>query len=245
MPDSYVFKNVVTLVDGFDFSTKFNQAAMAIEVANLNKTVFGDDTVVGKSGLISFGLDYGGFFETDDDDAENIDKEFFNGQGTNRIISLIPEGNTVDNDAYILEAVQTAYSHGGTVGDLLAFTFGAASRSKPTKATLKIPLTSRAASFTGTKTQVGALSATQEMVAIVHCTAFDGATVDVDIRSDADASAGGETVRGSFTQLTDVGSQRIVIAGAITDEYWDVDVTFSGTSFSLAVLIGIQTIHIS
>lgn len=241
---TYLFKDLITLVDEFDLSTKFNQAAMVLDAANLEATVFGNNTVIGKGGLLAVGLDYAGFFDADAVPADSVDKQFFDHNGLNRLVTVVPEGNTVDNETFSMEVMQTNYNHGASVGELLGFNFGAAGRSKPTLGTLKLPLTSRSASGASTKTQVGALAVTEQMVAYVHCTAFDGATLDIDVRSDADASAGGENVEGSFTQLTDIGSQRIVITGAVTNEYWDIDYTFSGTSFSIAVTIGIETIHL-
>lgn len=101
------------------------------------------------------------------------------------------------------------------------------------------------ASAAGTGAQLGALSATQEMHAALHVFNADGTspTLDADIESDDNSGFSSAVVRGSFAQKTDIGSEYLTIAGAITDDWWRINFTLGGTSpsFGFAVSLGIKS----
>jgi hypothetical protein len=87
-------------------------------------------------------------------------------------------------------------------------------------------------SGTSSKIQLGAIAAGRQLVGQVHVTEFDGTSLDIAVQSDADSSAGSETTRVSFTQLTGLGSERIVYTTAQAQTWWRLSWTFVGTSFA-------------
>ena len=95
------------------------------------------------------------------------------------------------------------------------------------------------------KLELGALSATQTLYVFLHVFSATG-TPDwaIDVRSDADAIAGGENIRGSFADIVVTGpaTQVIEIEGAVTDEFWEVNITkTTGDAIVLGVSAAIVT----
>jgi hypothetical protein len=104
--------------------------------------------------------------------------------------------------------------------------------------------TAAATSSASTKFQLGAVTAAQYLYGALHVYSASGTnpTLDVTLQSDADASAGSETVRLTFAQKTAAGYEwASPIVGAITDTYWRASWTVAGTNplFAFAVVFGI------
>ena len=104
--------------------------------------------------------------------------------------------------------------------------------------------TAAATSSASTKFQLGAVTAAQYLYGALHVYSASGTnpTLDVTLQSDADASAGSETVRLTFAQKTAAGYEwASPIVGAIADTYWRASWTVAGTnpSFAFAVVFGI------
>ena len=103
---------------------------------------------------------------------------------------------------------------------------------------------SESSSASESAVELGAVSATQKLVATLHVTAVTGTspTLDVTIESDAsDSFAGGETTQITFTTVSAVGSQTIEINGAVTDTWFREEHTIGGTTpgFDYVVTLGI------
>lgn len=103
----------------------------------------------------------------------------------------------------------------------------------------------RTSSSTGTAYQLGAVVAGKSMYAALHVTAASGTTpsLTVKVQSDDNGSFTSATDRITFTAETDATThyQWGSVAGAVTDDYWRISYTISGTnpSFSFAVTAGI------
>ena len=67
-------------------------------------------------------------------------------------------------------------------------------------------------------------------------------TVTFKLQSDDNASFTSPTDRITFTDITAIGSDFQSVAGAITDDYWRLNYTISGTnpSFGIHATIGIE-----
>lgn len=90
----------------------------------------------------------------------------------------------------------------------------------------------------GTAYAVGAVGATQYVYACLHVLAISG-TLDVIVQSDT-VGFPSATNRITFAQASAVGAQYATrVAGAITDTYWRVSYTRSGTA-TFVVVVGIQ-----
>jgi len=103
----------------------------------------------------------------------------------------------------------------------------------------------RTSSSTGTAQQLGAVVAGKSMYAALHVLTSTGTTPSLTVKVQSDDNSGftSATDRITFTAETDATThyQWGSVAGAITDDYWRVSYTISGTdpSFSFAVTAGI------
>lgn len=103
----------------------------------------------------------------------------------------------------------------------------------------------RTSSGTGTGRQIGAVVAGKSLYAALHVLTSTGTTpsLTVKVQSDDNGSFTTATDRITFTAETDATAhyQWGSVAGAITDDYWRITYTISGTnpSFSFAVTAGI------
>ena len=103
---------------------------------------------------------------------------------------------------------------------------------------------SRSSSSTGTGRQLGAVVAGKSMYAALHVLSVSGTstpTLTVIVQSDDNAGFTTPTTRISFTAATAVGAQWGSVAGALTDDYWRISYTISGTNpvFAFAVSAGV------
>lgn len=240
-----VLTNSKLYVAQFDFSGQFNSLGLNYDAEALDETVFGNDTRSNRAGLKTFSYDHRGFFDPNTG-VDGIDEEMHGNVGLeNVVMTIAPETGADGERAYSGEIVQTQYSPGGAVGELLQFSVTGAATDTPIPATIMHDaLSAESATGNGTKRQLGDIDAGQKIYAAVHLTAATALTsLDIDIESDADASAGGETVRGSFTQLTGLGSEYILVhdgdASTISDTWWRVAWTLVGTDATFIVTIGI------
>ena len=100
------------------------------------------------------------------------------------------------------------------------------------------------ASGNTTGRQLGAVSATQSVYASIHVWSVAGTstpTLTAKIQSDDNSSFTSATDRITMSSATAITSEYKSQAGAITDDYWRVNWTVSGTSpiFKAIVSIGI------
>jgi hypothetical protein len=100
-----------------------------------------------------------------------------------------------------------------------------------------------AATGSSTGAQLGAVSATQRVWAVVHFLTAGGTTPSITVKVQSDNNSGftSPTDRITFTAATTKGGQFGSAVGAITDDYWRATWTVSGTnpSFQTRIIIGI------
>ena len=237
--------DVELFLDEYRISCAMSQAELGIDVDVQDATTFCHDTRTGKAGLITQTLSMRGFWDGAEINAgtnDSIDELFYSSVAReDALVTVCPEGSAVGDIAFAGLWEFATYVPGAEVGALLPFDVSAGARSKLTRVTSMIDgTTQRTGTVTAGKQQLGAVAAGNRLVAVLHVYEFDGTSLDVVVRSDANATAGGETSRGTFAQLTGVGSGRLVVAAPITDAYWDATLTFVGTSFTAALFLGIE-----
>lgn len=101
----------------------------------------------------------------------------------------------------------------------------------------------RTTSGTGSSFQLGAVAAGQKVYGACHVFTAGGTspTLDVIARSDSASGMPSPTTRLTFPQFTASGDSWQELAGAIADDWWDIDWTIGGASpsFLFAVCLGI------
>lgn len=88
------------------------------------------------------------------------------------------------------------------------------------RGTVALAAASVSATTTGTGVQLGALSATQKLVAVLHVTALNGGSWVLTIESDNDVGFATPTTRATFSAITSIGTLVVETNGAITDDWF-------------------------
>jgi hypothetical protein len=96
------------------------------------------------------------------------------------------------------------------------------------RGTVVLPSASVSATTTGSAFQLGAVSATQKIVAVLHITAINGGSWVLTIESDNGAGFGTPTTRATFSAATTITTLVVETNGAITDDYWRAVLTKTG-----------------
>lgn len=228
-----IYDDAKIWVDGYDFSSQMTATAINHDAEALDDTAFGDATRSNTGGMKGVALSHEGNWDSTPDSI------FFQNIGISDVpISVSPDVGADGDLAYTLLSQYSAYSPGGSVGEILKFSFNGVATGDLIRGTI-MHNAARTGAGDGTARQLGAVSATQKVYAVMHVISASG-TLDVIIQSDDGVGMATPTSQITFTQATAIGSEwPTPVAGAITDDYWRVNYTVSG-SFEFIVIIGIQ-----
>lgn len=141
---------------------------------------------------------------------------------------------------YLTQAVRSQYSMLGSVGDVIPWGGEWAGSWPLARGVCAHPSgVPRTATGNGNGFQAGALLQGQAMYATLHVLSVAGTaapTITVAVKSSADAAFTAPTTRATFTAATAKGGQAIKIPGPITDTWWKVTWTITGTTPSFLFL---------
>ncbi|MFI6274313.1 hypothetical protein [Streptomyces sp. NPDC050988] len=161
--------------------------------------------------------------------------------------SIGPVDSAVGDLAYFTNALRSDYSLFDAVGEIAPWTGTAKSAWPLVRGQFAHPPgTARTASGTGTSMNLGAVPAGKRLYAAVHVLSVAGAdtpTITARVQSDNDPGFGSPTTRLTFAAATAAGGLILRTDGsAITDDWWQVAWTISGTgpSFMFVSALGIQ-----
>lgn len=243
-----VLTNVRAFAGAVDLTGVSNRAEMTPSVDAVDVTNFGGagwKEVLG--GLAETEIAVAGFFESGAVAAAGTfeDPELFAQLGAVGPWSLMPAGAADQALAYLTNALEASLKPiQGSVGDAAAFEAMAKGSTKLARGVVGHPPgTARTASGAGTANQIGALSASQALYVNLHVLSISGTstpTITVKIESDNAVGFPSAVIVGTFTAATAIGGQHMRIAGPITDDYFRVTWTITGTnpSFLFAVTMG-------
>ena len=223
----------------YDLSGDMNAIGAEIGAEVQDDTNYGDTSRVRLGGLKFFRFSHAGRVDMVDD---GIDEQLFSRIGVANVPMTISHDGGDDGEiAHFARVVTGQYNPSGAVGEVLKFAVsGEGDGDEAVRGTIMIA-GQKSASAQGTARQLGAVSAAQSVYSALHCTQFNGTSLDVLVRSDDGVGMASPTTRITFTQLTAIGSQWATpVAGAITDDYWQIDFTFVGTNATFLVPVGIQ-----
>ncbi len=239
-----ILKNVQLFAGGVNLTSFNNKLELAAEVEEKECTTFGSydsgtDTVWREyiGGLAKAKLSASGPNAYADD---SVDETTFAALGGFGAISACPSGTTVGNIAWLTYALQGNYKSLGQVGDIAPWEANWSSSAPLVRGVSLHPATTaRTSSGSGTGVQIGAVSSSQKMWAALHVLSVAGTsspTITVKLQSDDNGSFTSATDRITFSAATAVGGQWSSVAGAITDDYWRIVWTISGTDPSFLLL---------
>jgi len=225
-----IYQNAKLYMGGYDFSGQMNSLALSYSAQALDGTTFGADTKKNVGGVKEVTFNHNGLWES------ALDAQVFADIGAARIPSLIaPQTGAEGEVCYLLNAMKAAYNPGAGYGELFKFTVSG-DGDKLVRGTIMLN-GAKTSSGSGTAYQVGSASATVTLYSALHVLAASG-TLDVTVNSDDNSGFTSGVQRIAFAQATAIGSEWASLAGPITDDWWRIEYTVSG-SFTFVVGVGI------
>lgn len=241
----FVLSNVRLFAGGADLTTLNNQIALNAEAESKETTAFvasGDVWHEEISGIKSVSLNASGQWEAGD--ASKVDDDAFGNFGTVGAVSVCPATAADAALAWLTQYNRRQYQLLGAVGDVAPWSWQANGAWPLVRGQVLHAPTARTSTGTGTAVQLGAVSATQRLYVALHVFSVSGTsspTLTVAIQSDNAGGFGSPATVTTLTAATAISSQITRVAGPITDDYFRVSYTITGTnpSFLFAVTAGI------
>lgn len=238
----FVFNDGKVFSGGYDLSDHITSVNLEITAEELDATTINSGGFREKlGGIKDTSLQMDGFYEAG---ANKPDALLGASIGNELIVTTVPDAG-VGNTAYFMKSRLFSYQMFGSVGEIAPFSISK-SQSDDEVVQGKIELDGAlTASGNSTGVQLGAVGATERVYVAIHCTAVSGTstpTVTFKLQSDDNSSFTSPTDRITFTGITAIGADYQSAAGAITDTYYRLNYTISGTnpSFSIHATIGIE-----
>ncbi|GIH98093.1 hypothetical protein [Planobispora takensis] len=156
--------------------------------------------------------------------------------------TFCPEGADVNDLAWFTSALRTSYTLGDAVGEVAPWDASATGSAPLLRGRVAHPPgTARTASGSGTAVQLGGLSSAQRLYAALHVLSVAGTgspSITVRVESDDSAGFASPTTRATSSAATASAGrgQFVSVAGPVTDSWWRVAWTVSGTSPSFLFL---------
>jgi hypothetical protein len=234
-----VLLNAGIYVGGARVSYAFNAAKVDGDAAMIDQTGFGSGQRVFQKGIFSGMFSASGFYDAAV--ASALDDEWRSGNGD---VFTMLENDNPGKVAFLMNQFTSRLSRGGTIAGQSTMTMEGASAVSPAVVRGKCSMRNDAlvASGNGTPVQLGAVLANQSIYANLHVFSVSvGGTPSITAKIQSDNAIGfpSPTDIGSFAPATVVGAQRLVIPGAITDDWFRAVVTVnSAGTFGVMVSIG-------
>lgn len=237
--------NQQACLGGYKITNALNQLAIDVGADAVDVTTFGSAGAREfTGGLKTLGFSMAGYYNA----VTGLDAALqTNLRVSDTPITFCSQAGTAGEVAYIFKALQATYTRGGNIGDAFTFSLSGnnSSSSGAVRGTLMLNSTTVTATANGTARQLGAVIAGKKIYGALHVFAVAGTsspTLTVRVESDDNSGFTSATTRLTFTSKTAVGSDWQELAGAITDDWWRVVVTVSGTNpvFGAMVSLGIK-----
>lgn len=242
---AFVLTNVRLFAGGADFTSRSNKMELAAEVEDKDSTNFGSGGWKEHLGGLKGGA-LGGEGQWEAGDLSKVDDDRWASMGAVTAYTVCPHAADVGNLAWTLKALESKYQLGGQVGDIAPWTMAVAGvwplgRGKVAHP----PGTARTATGTGTAVQLAAASSDQYLYATLHVLSVSGTgspTLTVAVESDNAEGFPSTTNRITFTAATAVGGEIKRLVGPITDDWYRVTWTISGSSpsFLFVAAVAVQ-----
>lgn len=241
---TFVWKDATIWAGAYDITADVTSVDADDSFDEVDMTTFGSGGNRERaSGLCDVKLDVATFM---DFDLSEPALHAINGSAGN-IFTVTPQGASVIQTAYFGRGLAGKLKRSAKVGDaaMLNGSFSASNSEGLIRGACVLPKTTTSGTGTtnGTAYQLGAVSATQTIYGALHVFAASGTTpsITVKVQSDTVGFASPTDVL-TFTAATGPTSEWKSAAGAITDDYWRVTYTISGTTpvFGIALALGIQ-----
>lgn len=237
-----ILQNLKLLVGEYPLHAEFRSNNVTFTNETQDDTRWDDDTRIMVAGLEAVSMDGEGFWSAGGSGPDDIFSANLS-VAAKPVTFALPTGAEGDR-AYFWESLQTEYTAlQGAVGDAHVFSIASVGSGHIVpNGRVEHALGAETSSGSSTGSQLGAATASQAIFGVLHVTAFNGTSLDINIESDDNSGFTSATTQASFTQATNVTSEFITpVQGAVADDYWRIDWTFVGTSVTFLCAIGIRS----
>lgn len=174
-----------------------------------------------------------------------VDEALFTNLGVADVpLSVAVKDGVAGDNAYLFRAAIGTYEMGAALGEVSPFRAAAEGSAGEVLARgLVLHNATQTATGVGTAFNLGSVASGQTLYAALHVLTVSGTTPSLTARLESDDASGflSPTTRLTFAAKTAAGSEWKTLAGPITDAWWRVGFTISGTapSFKFIVTAGI------
>lgn len=237
----FVFKNGFFLIDGKDISSQVESMTCQKNVEMQPRDAINSGTRNRVPSLLDWTGSINWFWAnealtTDSAADELLDQTLFNLIGsTETLVAMGNQANTTGNAVYFTKAISGTYTHGGSVGDIFKGSVDFMGEGEPLlRGVIALSGAFSSSEVAGdgySQSNLGAVTSTQKVYAMLQILGSSGGTLDAAVVSSTDdGDFSGGTTRLSFTQVTSTNSpsaEFVSTAGAITDTAWRVELVIS------------------
>lgn len=233
-----LLNNAGLYVGEYDLSAVLNEIALETDADVLDVTTFGASFRDYAIGLKGARFSAAGFY-----DPENADAPLYDKWGDADQIVTIVADNAAGGMAYLMRGCVPSYRVGGSIGQAGVVNLtGQTTQAPIVQGRTLHRATAAGATATGTALQLGAVAADKSIYGTLHVFGIDGTgtpTLAVKIQSDDSSGFSTPVDRLTFTNATAIGAQWVSAGpGAITDDWWRISFTISGTGPSFGFVVG-------
>lgn len=211
-----------------DLSGDVNQMNLTYEAEMQDDTTFESSGANEKlAGLKNVTMSHDGLWSSTAD--ENL---FDNIGSSNRVITIGPTDGSEGEPGFSFHSIQSNYSPGASVGDILGFSVEGEGDGELRRGTIIHTGTEGTSSGDGTAFNLGAATSSGLAQAALHVLSMSGSSATLDVTVDSDDSSGfaSPITRLTFTQATTDSAEIQTATGPITDTWWRVSWTLANST---------------
>lgn len=228
MASSLILRDPGIWISGYSFAGESNEVSLDLSADTPENTKFGSEyRTMAPGGLKSSTFSAEGFMD-------ELDTVAFDSLGDERGVMVIPGSHFAGSVAYIVPVSISGHNVGAAIGELVAFNYAATGDGAVVRAQTFDVRHNLSGSPRSTRQQLGAIPAGQTLNVWIHAKLAIGQTLRVQLRSasSSTANAGLET---QTATITDTGLHIITLAGAVTNEWWELRYIMTGAgTFDIA-----------
>ena len=240
---TFVLTDGRLFLGGFDLSSHVQSMTLDLTADEVDVTAINSGGFRSKvAGLSDATLAANGFFEAGSDKPDAL----LGVSAGAELIGTVSATSSAGDNAYFLKSRQFSYQIGGAIGDAMPFSINNSNSSdRAVKGTIMVDDSANlTATGNSTGRQLGAVAAGKSLFVAAHVVSISGTstpTLALKVQSDDNSGFTSATDRITLTNFTAVGAQYSSVAGAITDDYFRINYTISGTnpSFKCFITVGI------
>ena len=225
-----VLTDVGIWIDGFNYDFVSNSVALDVSADTPESTTFAEQwRSRAPDGLKTSDFSMEGFFN-----SVGYDDRQFASLGKEEIVMVVPAGMAAGDVAYIVPVTVSGRQLSGSIGDLLAFTYASEGDGQPDGAQVMDIREGVVAAVTTPRLQLGAIPMGQTLHVWVQVDQSAG-ELEINLFSAAAATGGTVAARATQSNIVDDGHYVLNVDGQVTDEYWYLNLTPTGTNQSFDI----------